>query len=148
MTDPSQPEAGLPATIGRLGPFAVARDGTLFPAATERAPGFGFRWRGRRIAARLLPGRVGFAVVAAHVPFTAENPALRTRVIAAVAGLRGLLPEGWGLRLTPDHAIHIQAEAPLDRPPTATRLVAAATGFLLALAPIVALLEEEGARPA
>jgi len=131
-----------------LGPFAVARDGTLFPAAPERAPGFGFRWRGRRIAARLLPGSVGFSVVAAHVPFTAENPALRTQAIAAVAGLRALLPEGWGLRLTPDHAIHIEAEAPLGRPPTATRLVAAATGFVLALAPIVALLEEEGARPA
>ena len=143
------PDAPAPAPIGRLGPFEVALDGTVAPADPEIAPRFGYRWRGRRIAARLLPGwRIGFSVAAARVPFTAEDAATRSRVLAALPALRAALPGGWRLRLAPDHAIHLEAEAELGAAPTVTRIVSAATLFVLALDPLLDLLEEEGARSA
>lgn len=139
--------AAGPILIGRLGPFAVSLDGTLQPNDPEVAPRFGFRWRGRRIAARMLAGwQVEFDVIAAHVPFTAESSNARPRVLAAVAALREALPPGWRLRLTPDHAVHLETTAPLGGPATATKLVSAATSFVLALAPCLDLLEDEGAR--
>jgi hypothetical protein len=138
-----------PAPIGRLGPFEVGLDGTIAPADPETAPRFSYRWRGRRIAARLLPRRrIGFSVVAARVPFTAEDAGTRSRLLAAVPALREALPEAWRLRLAPDHAIHLEAEAELGAAPTVTRLVTAATLFVLALDPVLDLLEEEGARAA
>jgi hypothetical protein len=144
---PSDAPAAVP--IGRLGPFEVAFDGTLSPADPAVAPGFSYRWRGRRVAARLLPGwRVGLSVVAARVPFTAEDAEARTRVLAAVSALRDWLARDWSLRLTADHAIHLGTRADLGSPPTATRLVAAATLFALDLGPLIDFLEAEGARPA
>jgi hypothetical protein len=141
--------AAAPITIGKLGPFAVGFDGTLHPNDPENAPRFGFRWRGRRIAARILAGwQVEFDVIAGHVPFTAECSASRPRVLSAVAALRDGLPAGWRLRLTPDHAVHVETVADLGGPATATKLVSAATGFVLALAPCLELLEDEGARAA
>lgn len=132
--------------IGKLGPFAVGLDGTLAPADPAIAPRFGFRWRGRRVAARMLAGwHVEFDVIAAHVPFTAQSASARPRVLAAVAALRDGLPAGWRLRLTPDHAVHLETVAPLGGPATATRLVTAATGFAIALAPCLDLLDGEGA---
>jgi hypothetical protein len=140
--------AADPILIGTLGPFAVSLDGTLTPSDPEAAPGFGFRWRGRRVAARLVPGwRVAFSVVAAHVPFTVEGADARPRVLAAVTALRDGLAEGWALRLAPDHAVHLEAEASLGGPPTASRLVTAAACFAMALDPCLALLEGEGALP-
>lgn len=141
--------AAVPPRIGRLGPFVVALDGTLWPADPAIAPGFGFRWRGRRVAARLLPEhKVGFSVLAARVPFTAEDAASRPRVLATAAAMREALPEAWRLALTPDHAIRLTAETDLELPPTATRLVTAATLFVLALDPLIDALEDAGARPA
>jgi hypothetical protein len=135
--------------IGRLGPFSVGLDGTLAPADPAIAPRFGFRWRERRIAARMLAGwQVEFDVIAAHVPFTAESASARPRVLAAVTALREGLPPGWRLRLTPDHAVHLETVAPLGGPATATRLVTAATRFAMALAPCLDLLEDEGAHAA
>jgi hypothetical protein len=152
MNAPLVPSAELPflasppLPIGRLGPFEVASDGSLSPSAPDEAPRFGFRWRERRIAARLVAGwKVEFSVIAGYVPFTAENPAGRPRVIAAVAALREALPEGWRVRLTPDHAVHLEAEAMLGRPPTVSRLLTEATRFVLALTPCIELLDEEGA---
>lgn len=136
-----------PVVIGRLGPFDVAIDGTLAARDVADRPSFGFRWRGRRIAACLdEERRVVFSVLAAHVPFTAESAEARPRVIAAVAALRNALPRGWRLRLTPDHGVHLETAALLGSPPTARRLVAAATEFVLALDPCLDLLEEQGAR--
>ncbi|MCU0984450.1 MAG: hypothetical protein MUC89_05845 [Acetobacteraceae bacterium] len=152
MNAPLVPSAELPflasppLPIGRLGPFEVASDGSLSPSAPDEAPRFGFCWRERRIAARLVAGwKVEFSVIAGYVPFTAENPAGRPRVIAAVAALREALPEGWRVRLTPDHAVHLEAEAMLGRPPTVSRLLTEATRFVLALTPCIELLDEEGA---
>ncbi|WP_291295796.1 hypothetical protein [Elioraea sp.] len=141
--------AAAPITIGKLGPFAVSLDGTLEPNDPEIAPRFGFRWRGRRVAARMLAGwQVEFDVIAAHVPFTAESTSARPRVLAAVAALRDGLPPGWRLRLAPDHSVHLETVAPLGGPATATKLVTAATTFVLALAPCLDLLDDEGARAA
>ncbi len=147
MPDAITPAA--PVLIGRLGPFDVALDGTLSARDGAEAPSFGFRWRDRRIAARFIDGRrVAFSVVAGHVPFTAESAEARPRVIAAVAALRDSLPKGWRLRLTPDHAVHLETEALLGSPPTASRLVSAAAELALTLDPCLDLLEEEGARAA
>lgn len=136
-----------PGPIGRLGPFEVALDGTISPADPAIAPGFGYRWRGRRIAARILPGwRVGLSVVAARVPFTAEDAEARARVLAAVSALREALPSAWRVGLAADHAIQLATETELDHPPKVTGLVTAATQFALALDPVIDLLEEAGAR--
>jgi hypothetical protein len=139
--------ASTPLPIGRLGPFEVGSDGSLNPQAPDENPRFGFRWRGRRVAARLVSGwKVEFSVVAGYVPFTAENAANRPRVLAAVMALREALPAGWRIRLTPDHAVHLETEATIGRPPTVSRLLAEATQFVLALTPCIDLLDEEGAR--
>jgi hypothetical protein len=153
MNAPMHPLAELPflasppLPIGRLGPFEVASDGSLHLQSPDETPRFGFRWRDRRVAARLTAGcTVEFSVIAGYVPFTAENAASRPRVLAAVMALREALPPGWRLRLTPDHAVHLETEAPLGRPPTVSRLLSEATQFVLALTPCIELLAEEGAR--
>ncbi len=139
--------ANPPLPIGRLGPFEVASDGSLHLNPPAESSRFGFRWRDRRISARVLAGwKVEFSVVAGYVPFTAENPASRPRVIAAVAALREALPDGWRVRLSPDHAVYLETEGALGRPPTVTRLLTEAARFVLALTPCIELLDEEGAR--
>lgn len=143
----ARPLSPTPCPIGRLGPIEVASDGTLKPSAAESPPRFGFRWQGRRIAATLVDGlKVEFSVLAGYVPFTAENPSARPRVLAAVTALRDGLPTGWRLRLSPDHAVHLEADATLGRPATISGLLTEATRFILSISPCIALLEEEGAR--
>lgn len=138
--------ASPPLPIGRLGPFEVASDGSLHLNPAAESSRFGFRWRDRRISVRVLASwKVEFSVVAGYVPFTAENPASRPRVIAAVAALREGLPDGWRLRLSPDHAVHLETDGVLRRPPTVTWLLTEATRFVLALTPCIELLDEQGA---
>ena len=101
-----------------LGPFAVARDGTLHPREAERSPALRFAWRGHRCEAALTPDALRLAAIAARVPSTAEPNADRGRAFEMVAALPGSLPPGWRLALTPDHRIRLEAEAQLQAPPT------------------------------
>lgn len=135
--------------LGRLGPFLVDAEGTLVVCDPARPVGFGFRWRGRRVRAELgLDARLKLAVLAAHVPFTAEAAPLRPGVFAALAALREEAGASWRIALTPGHGVLIEAVEELGTPATASRVVAAATRFALRLAPCLDLLEEAGARPA
>jgi hypothetical protein len=135
--------------LGRLGPFLVDASGVLHAADPSRPAGFGFRWRGRRIHAVLCPdARLRLSVLAGHVPYTAEAAALRPRVYAAYAALRGDAPPDWQVALTPSHGVVIEAVEALGKPATVSTLIAAATRFVLRLAPCLELLDEAGARPA
>lgn len=138
--------------VARLGPFAVDRAGVLHACDPSRPARFGFRWRGRRIQAELdAAARLRLWLVAGHVPFTAEAAAVRPRVFAAVAALQAApapaAGQCWRVTLTAAHGVRLEAVERLEAPPTATRLVAAATRFVLGLAPCLDLLEEAGARP-
>ncbi|WP_439580562.1 hypothetical protein [Elioraea sp.] len=135
--------------LGRFGPFLVDAAGVLHAADRSRPVGFGFRWRGRRVRAELHDdARLSLSVVAAHVPFTAEAAALRPGVFAALAALRVEGDEDWRIALTPGHAVVVAAVEHLGAPATASRLIAAATRFVLRLAPCLDLLDDAGARPA
>jgi hypothetical protein len=137
-----------------LGPFEVHADGRLTlraPAADRReAPGFRFRWRERPMRAALHgpPETPSLSVqaVAGRVPSSAspEGVAARRRSLAALRLMPEALPEGWHLSLSADHRVVIESSLPLTAPPTATGLLAGVTGFLLALAPYLDLLEEAG----
>jgi hypothetical protein len=128
-----------------LGPFAVHRDGTLEPRAAERLPAMRFAWRGRRCEAGLSAGSLRLAAIAARVPSTAEAGADRARALATVAVMQGELPQGWQLKLLPDHRIRIETEAPFPDPPTATSLIACMVRFALAIDPYLDRLDGAGA---
>jgi hypothetical protein len=128
-----------------LGRFAVSPDGALLPRPEPDRPALRFAWRGRRCEARVDPGAIALAADAARIPSTADPAADRPRAFAALARLPPRLPQGWSLRLMPDHRIRLEAEAPLESPPNATALVAAMVRFALALDPYLDALEAEGA---
>ena len=127
-----------------LGPFAVDRDGLLHPRAPGVRPSLRFAWRGRRCEAALDGSALHLASLAARVPSTAEPGADRAAAFAALAGLPSSLPQGWRIRLLPDHRIRLEQEAMLGSPPTATSLLAAMVRFALALNPYLDRLEESG----
>lgn len=129
-----------------LGPFAVDRDGVLRPRDPAARPALQFAWRGRACAAELVGGGLRLVSSAARVPFTAEPGADRDRAFAALAELPRRLPQGWKVKLLPDHRVRLEAEAPLDSPPTATSLLSAMVRFALALDPWLDELETEGVR--
>lgn len=135
--------------LGRIGPFLVDRDGVLLACDASRPAGFGFRWRGRRIRAELCAdARLRLSVLAGHVPFTAEAAPLRPGVFAALAALRAEADAGWQVALTPGHGVVVEVVEDLGAPATVSRLIVAATRFVLRLAPCLDLLDEAGARPA
>jgi hypothetical protein len=94
------------------------------------------------------PGTPSLSVqaVAGRVPSTAspEGAAARRQCLAVLRLMPEALPEGWRLSLSADHRVVIESSLPLAAPPTATGLLARITGFLLALAPYLDLLEEAG----
>lgn len=127
------------------GPFLVERDGEL---ACARPPALRFAWRGRPCLAHLAEGRLILSCQAGRVPFTAEHPALRPLVLAAIAGLSARLAAGWRLRLNARHALHLDQERPAPGPVTATALTAALVGFVLAADPYLERLASAGLAPA
>jgi hypothetical protein len=129
-----------------LGPFTVDRDGILQPRNPAARPALRFAWRGRACAAELSGSALHLASCAARIPSTAEPGADRGRAFAEVAALPRSLPQGWRLTLLPDHRIRLEAEAPLESPPTAISLVAALVRFGLALDPYLDRLEGAGVR--
>jgi hypothetical protein len=126
-----------------LGPFAVRRDGTLTPRTPELRPALCFDWRGRRCEAEWHGNRLRLRAIAGRIPSTAEPGANRRMVFEAAARLPSELPEGWRLRLTPDHRLAVEAEAPQRE--TAVELVGEMVRFALALDPWLDRIEEVGA---
>ncbi len=128
-----------------LGPFVVSPDGLLQPARPDASPALRFAWRGRRCEAALHPDGLKLASVAARVPSTAETGGDRDRTFAELAALPRTLPDGWRVKLLPDHRIRVDADTPMDSPPTATRLITAMVRFALELDPYLDRLESAGA---
>ncbi len=129
-----------------LGPFAVAPDGVLQPCRPGQQPALRFAWRGRGCEARIGEGGIDLAALAARIPSTAEPGADRPRAFAALSHLPKNLPTGWRMRVLPDDRVRLEAAARLERPITATGLVAALVRFVLALDPYLDRLEAEGVR--
>ncbi len=129
----------------RLGPFLVDNAGRLSLREPHYAPGFRFRWRERLFHALLGDGLVALSAVLGRVPSTAADPSgVRDRSFATLRGLQATLPPGWRLRLRPDHSVELLSEAVLVTPTTAPALLATVVGFVLALDPYLALLDEDG----
>ncbi|MBX9701814.1 MAG: hypothetical protein K2X74_20430 [Acetobacteraceae bacterium] len=128
-----------------LGPFAVDAGGTLTPRAAGLRPALRFAWRGRACEAELGEDTVRMAAIAARIPSTADPGADRPGALAALATLPPAMPEGWTLRLLPDHRISLETAEPLDSPATAVALVTRLVRFALALDPYLDRLEAAGA---
>ncbi|MCS6855375.1 MAG: hypothetical protein NZ523_11575 [Elioraea sp.] len=134
--------------LGRLGPFEVGLDGALSPSGASGPVRFAFAWRGRRVQAELGPERrLRFSIRAARVPYTAEEAGRRRSALAAVFALRAGGEAKLSAVLSPAHELRLEWQETLEAT-TASRLVAAATRFVLLVRPYLELLEEEGAVPA
>lgn len=123
------------------GPFLVAKDGSLTP---QRQAAMRFEWRGRGCEAIVEDGCVSLTIQAGAVPFTAERAELRPGAFAALGALPPDLPEGWRLKLLPDHRVRLETAMPLGEEVTATILVRAMVAFALALDPYLDRLETAG----
>lgn len=141
----------LPAPIGplptplRIGPFHVGLDGQLIPAGTHAPVRFSVRWRGRRIQAELGPSRrLRLSVLAARVPYSAEDAARRAGVLSAFLALRAAAAPALSAMLTAAHELRLEQTTDLEAT-TASRLVTAVTLFVLLIDPYLDLVEERGA---
>lgn len=123
------------------GPFLVAHDGQLTPVGR---PALRFAWRGRGCEAVVSAGQITLAAQAGAVPYTIERSAQRPAAFAALEALPAELPEGWRLRLLPDHRVRLEHAVELEGTTTATALVSAMVGFALALDPYLDRLESAG----
>lgn len=130
-----------------LGPFSIDPSGTLAPRAPGLRPELRFAWRGRPCQAALGADEVLLAAIAARIPSTADPAADRPGALAALARLPPGMPEGWRLRLLPDHRVCLEARETLDGPPTAVALLTRLVRFALALDPYLERLEAAGAGP-
>jgi hypothetical protein len=143
---PSQHAAPPAAGEGlTLGAFAVQRPGVLRPRQPGVHPTLRFAWRGRPCQVQLHAAALRLAALAGRVPSTADPGADRAGALAALAALPEAMPQGWTLRLLPDHRISVEATTALDGPPTAVGLVARMVRFALALDPYLDTLEAAGA---
>lgn len=129
-----------------LGPFAIAEDGTLAPRAPDLSPAIRFAWRGRICEALVQEGSLRLRAIAGRIPSTAERGADRHFTARAVAAMPPELPEGWLLRLTADHRVALERQAPPRT--TAVTLLGEMVRFAMALDPYLDRLEGVGARPA
>jgi hypothetical protein len=69
---------------------------------------------------------------------------VRPRSFTALHWVPRLVPPGWHISLLVDHRVHLETETPIGLPITAVALITEITRFLLAFAPYLDLLEEEG----
>lgn len=126
-----------------LGPFAVARDGTLSPRSPGLRPELRFAWRGRSCEALVTEGGLRLRAMAGRIPSTAERNADRAGTLRAVAALPVELPRGWQLRLTADHRLALEMEVPPRG--TAVAMLGEMVRFALAMDPYLDRLEAVGA---
>jgi hypothetical protein len=107
---------------------------------------FRFRCFGRRFAAEVEPRDHGavvrLAADAGVVPYSAESPALRRRVLAAVAAESALF------EVLPDQRIRLRTDMRVAAPLRPARVIAAAAALAISSVPAldrIAALFEEGA---
>ena len=143
----------LPLTIG---PFSVDTNGGLSPRDGKNFPSFQVTWRNCRVAAVMRQAEttqdgpaLALSVIVGAVPSTAgDDPDLaqarRVRVLGALRCLPGLTPPGWQVQVRADHRVAVAADIQLRLPVRAVSLIGAITGFLIALAPYLDMLDELG----
>ena len=133
-----------------LGPFTVDNKGQISPRTNEPAPGFTFRWSGRTIHARLMPGgedtmNLSLKARLGRIPSTAGSGSeSRMQTFDVLRAMPATLPAGWRIRILPDHQFRLEVERHIDTPTTATALVTQLTCFLIALSPYLETLDEAG----
>lgn len=123
------------------GPFLVGTDGSLTPV---RDASMRFAWRGRGCVVTLSDGQISLTAQAGAVPYTAEQRGARPGAFAALGAMPGDLPDGWRLRVLPDHRVRLEAAFDLQGDTSATALVSAMVSFALALDPYLDRLESAG----
>ncbi|MCS6932257.1 MAG: hypothetical protein NZM27_08615 [Acetobacteraceae bacterium] len=135
------------AELIRINGIAVMPDGAVAPVRPER-PVLRFAWRGRGCSAELTPEGLLLSAWAGRVPSSALSPSRRGAVLAAMPEIARRLPEGWRLRLSPDHRILVQAASPGAFPAPMVALLSQLVRFALALDPLCDALDAAGAEPA
>ncbi len=137
-----------------LGPFTVDHQGLVQPAAPELFPSFSVSWRQRQVKARLIDrqdadetGHLEFTSKLGRIPSTAAPPeraCQRDEALRLLSTLPGLVPEGWAMRLSPDHSVVFATTTSVRFPISAVSLITLVTEQLLALAPYLDVLDEAG----
>lgn len=131
-----------------LGPFLVAKDGTLCPRANGIRPLLRFAWRGRGCVAEVTPQGLRLTALVGRIPSTIERQGNRMAVMRAVAAMRGGPSRGLSFHILPDHRLLLrrQDSAPPDATPlAATGLVTEMVRFVFALDPFLDQLDAVGA---
>lgn len=146
-----------------LGPFLVAKDGTLCPRANGIRPVLRFAWRGRGCVAEVTPQGLRLTALVGRIPSTIERRGNRIAVMQAVSAMRGGPSRGLSVHLLPDHRLLLRRQAcaasdgappdsapPDSAPPEASPLVATSlvtemVRFVFALDPFLDQLDAAGA---
>jgi hypothetical protein len=127
-----------------LGPFIIEPGGRLQLRGADTRPAFWFMWKGLRVDAKLGAGGVTLSMLIGRIPSTIKQPAVREPAFALLRALPGTLPEGWTMRLTPEHTIRVQAFDTVALPATISGLVEPLVRFLLRVSPYLELIEQAG----
>ena len=123
-----------------LGPFSVDVDGGLTPARRDVPAGFSIRWHGRAVHARLVQDKDQEG----HLSIQSSLGRIRAACLTMLQKLLNALPEGWKVRLLPDHQPRLEVETDVALPITVYNLVTEMTLFLLTLSPYLDLMDEAG----
>jgi hypothetical protein len=127
-----------------LGPFVIEPGGRLQLRGGDTRPAFWFLWRDHRVDAKLGAGGVTINMQIGRIPSTIRQPAVREPAFALLRALPGTLPEGWTMRLTPEHTIRVQAFDTVALPATISGLTEPLVRFLLRVSPYLELIEQGG----
>jgi len=127
-----------------LGPFIIEADGRLQLRRPDTKPAFWFRWQGHRVDAKIGAGGVTLSMLIGRIPSSIRQPAVREPAFALLRALPGTLPEGWTMRLTPEHTIRVQAFDTVALPATISGMIEPLVRFLLRVSPYLEMIEERG----
>lgn len=127
-----------------LGPFLIEEDGRLQLRRPDTKPAFWFLWQGRRVDAKLGAGGVTLSMLIGRVPSSIRQPEVREPAFALLRALPSTLPEGWKMRLTPEHTIWVQAFDKVALPATISGLIEPLVRFLLSVSPYLEMIEQGG----
>lgn len=149
----------MPSALRTMfGPFALARNGRFAPADPGAPPAFTIVWRkrlvtveiGDRLASPGEPGTLVLEVALGQVPSTGVREMadarlmLRAKLLSAMRVIPAFLPDGWSLRLMPDHTVLLRASRAIEFPVSISELLSEVALFVLALDPYLDVVEEEG----